>query len=140
VLKNTGGTSIKTTVYDHNFLRLVPGNGGITVTAPFTLAATNPPPADLLQITGNTVTYLRPMADRERFSFPLTGYGATADDYNIGITDPSGAGVTIKGDQPLVRLNLFSIDRVQAVEPYIAIDVAPGAQKRWSYTYTYKSN
>jgi hypothetical protein len=139
VLKNTGGIPIRTTVYDHNFLRLVPGNGGITVTVPFTLSAANPPPADLLRIAGNSVTYLRPMADKERFSFPLTGYGATADDYDIHITDTRGAGVTIKGNAPLARLNLFSIDRVQAVEPYIAIDVAPGGEKLWTYTYTYRT-
>jgi hypothetical protein len=24
-----------------------------------------------------------------------------------------------------------------AVEPYIAIDLKPGATKRWTYTYTY---
>jgi hypothetical protein len=26
-----------------------------------------------------------------------------------------------------------------AVEPYVALDVAPGAQKRWTYTYTYRN-
>jgi hypothetical protein len=139
VLRNTGSTPIKTTVYDHNFLRLASGNAGITVTVPFMLAAANAAPTDLLRIAGNTVTYLRPMADRERFSFPLTGYGTTADDYDIRISDAAGAGVAIKGDVPLVRLNLFSIDRVQAVEPYIAIEVTPGAQKQWRYTYTYRA-
>jgi hypothetical protein len=136
-LKNLGATPIATTVYDHNFLRLVPGNGGITVTAPFVFAAANPPTADLLRLGGKTITYLRPMKAGERFSFPLTGYGASASDYHFKVAAPDGASVEIKGDQPLVKLNLFSIDHVQAVEPYIAIELAPGAQTRWSYTYTY---
>ena len=137
VLTNTGSKPIVTTVYDHNFLRLAPGNDGVRVTFPFAVAAANPPAADLIAIAGNTLTYLRPMKDRERVSFPVTGFGATAADYNFRITDKSGAGVTITGDQPVTRINIFSIDRVQSVEPYIALDLAPGAQKRWRYTYTF---
>jgi len=47
--------------------------------------------------------------------------------------------VRVQGDQPITRLNIFSIDRVQSVEPYIAIDLAPGTEKRWSYTYTFST-
>ncbi|MDB5734059.1 MAG: hypothetical protein JWN16_696 [Alphaproteobacteria bacterium] len=138
VLKNTGGKPIVTTVYDHNFLRLAPGNEGVQVTFPFAVSAATPPAADLIRIAGKTLTYLRPMKDKERVSFPVTGFGATADDYDFRIADTkTGAGVTITGDQPLTRINIFSIDRVQSVEPYIAIDLAPGAQKTWRYTYTF---
>jgi hypothetical protein len=138
VLKNTGGKPIVTTVYDHNFLRLVPGNAGIQVTFPFPVSAAKPPAADLVRIAGNTLTYLRPMADRERLSFPVTGFGATASDYDFHVADTkTGAGVRITGDQPIARINIFSIDRVQSVEPYIAIDLPPGAQKTWRYTYTF---
>src|SRR5262249_42898460 len=45
VLKNTGTMPIKTTVYDHNFLRIKPGNDRVRVTFPFTVASANPPPA-----------------------------------------------------------------------------------------------
>jgi hypothetical protein len=37
----------------------------------------------------------------------------------------------------ITRLNFCSVDRVQSVEPFIAIDLEPGAEKRWSYAYTY---
>jgi hypothetical protein len=140
VLKNTGAAPISTNVYDHNFLRLVPGNGGIQVTFPFAIATATPPPADLIRLDGRTLTYLRPMADKERLSFTLTGFGANARDYDIDIADTaSGAGVRMQGDQPITRVNIFSIDRVQAVEPTIAIAVPPGAEMRWSYTYTYRA-
>jgi hypothetical protein len=137
-LTNTGSKPINTTVYDHNFLRLTPGNAGTTVTLPFPLTvATNPPPPDLIRADGNTLTYLRPMKFKERISFLVTSFGKTATDYDIAIRDTAGGGVTIKGDQPITRLNIFSIDKVQSVEPYIAIDLMPGAEKRWSYTYTF---
>ena len=47
-LKNLGAAPISTTVYDHNFLRLAPGNAGVTVTFPFAVKAATPPPADLM--------------------------------------------------------------------------------------------
>jgi len=135
-LRNTGKTQINTPVYDHNFLKLVPGNGGVTVTFPFAPAAASPPPADLARIQGKTLTYLRPMANKERISFLVTGFGQTAADYDFTIAG-GGASVRVQGDQPVTRLNIFSVDRVQSVEPYIAIDLAPDAEKTWTYTYTF---
>jgi hypothetical protein len=138
MLKNTGTRTISSNVYDHNFLRLTQGNDGIKVTFPFKPVAANPPAADLLRIDGNSLTYLRPMAYKERISFTLTGFGPTASDYDIAITDTKrGAGVRLEGDQPITRMNIFSIDTTQSTEPYIAIELAPGAQKRWRYTYTF---
>ena len=140
-LTNTGSKPINTTVYDHNFLRLTPGNAGTTVTFTFPLTvATNPPPPDLIRAEGNTLTYLRPMKFKERISFLIAGFGNTAADYDIAIRDTAGEGVTIKGDQPITRLNIFAIDKVQSVEPYIAIDLAPGEEKRWSYAYTFSAH
>ena len=137
VLKNTGTRPISSNVYDHNFLRLTPGNDGIKVTFPFQLAAATPPAADMIRIEGNTMTYLRPMAYKERISFIVTGFGASALDYDISISDRIGAGVRMVGDQPMTRINIYSIDTTQSVEPYIAIELAPGAEKRWTYTYTF---
>jgi len=138
-LKNIGAKPINTTVYDHNFLRLTQGNASTTVTFPFPLTvATNPPPTDLIRIEGKTLAYLRPMKLKERISFLVTGFGNTAADYDIAIRDAAGGGgVTITGDQPITRLNIFSIDKVQSVEPYIAIALMPGEEKRWSYTYAF---
>jgi hypothetical protein len=137
-LKNTGHTAIHTTVYDHNFLRLVQGDDGIRISFPFPVSAANPPDPGLVLIAGNTLSYLRAMKPRERISFPITGFGASAKDYDFRVTDTAtGAGVHVVGDQPLTHINIFSIDKVQAVEPYIAIDLAPGQEKRWSYRYTY---
>jgi len=138
-LRNTGRKSINTNVYNHNFLKLVHGNSGTKITFPFALSAANPPAADLMRIQGNSLTYLRSMANKERISFLLTGFGKSAADYDFTIEDTvNGGGVRVQGDQPITRLNIFSVDRVQSVEPFIAIDLAPGTEKRWSYTYTFR--
>jgi hypothetical protein len=137
-LKNTGKTAIHTTVYDHNFLRLVAGDNGIRISFPFPVAAATPPDPGLIRIAGNSLTYLRSMQPRERVSFPITGFGTDTKDYDFTVTDTaSGAGVHVVGDQPLTKINIFSIDKVQAVEPYIAIDLEPGQEKRWSYRYSF---
>lgn len=137
-LKNTGKTAIHTTVYNHNFLRLVPGDDAVRVTFPFSVMAADPPADSLMRIRGNTLTYLRPMRPKERISFPITGFGGGAEDYDFRVTDlNTGAGVHVVGDQPLTRINIFSIDKVQAVEPYIAIDLKPDQEKRWTYRYTF---
>ena len=137
-LKNTGMAAIATTVYDHNFLRLVPGGGAVTVRFPFALTPATAPPAGLARVAGNTLTYPRPLAGRERLSLPLTGYGPSASDYDFTVTDPAtGAAVRVRGDRPLIRINTFAIAQTQAVEPMIAVNVAPGAELRWTYTYDY---
>ena len=93
------------------------------------------PRDSLMRIWDNTLTWLRPMKPKERISFPVTGFGRAAQDYDFRVTDTStGAGVHVTGDQPLTRVNIFSIDKVQSVEPYIAIDLAPGQEKRWTYS------
>ena len=139
-LKNTGRSEIHTSVYDHNFLRLTPNDDGIRVTFPFQVAASDRPPAGLMRISDFGLTYLRPMKPKERVSFPITGFGATAQDYDFRITDTAnGASVHVQGDQPLTRINIFSIDKVQSVEPYIAIDLPPGQEKHWTYRYTFIS-
>jgi hypothetical protein len=137
-LRNTGQKIISTSVYDHNFLRIKPGNGGVTVTFVFEPMAANPPPSDLMRIQGNTLTYLRTMANKERISFLLNGFGNTATDYDFTVAD-GGTSVRVQGDHPITRLNVFSVDRVQSVEPYIAIVLPPGAEKTWTYTYTFAS-
>ena len=136
-LRNTGAKPIVTTVYDHNFLRLTPGNDGVRVRFPFRVAAQTPPPAGLIRLDETGFTYLRPQAYKERVSFLLTGFGSTPADYDIRITEPGGAGVTMTGDAPIVRLNVFSLDTVQSVEPFIALDVPPGGEQGWRYTYSF---
>ncbi|HEX4370827.1 MAG TPA: hypothetical protein VH019_05730 [Rhizomicrobium sp.] len=140
VLTNGGNAQLTTTVYDHNFLKLSPGNADVAVTLPFPVTPDKAPDPALVRIDGNRIAFQRPLADKEVVSFLIQGYGASPSDYDIRVDDTkTGAGMRVTGDNPLVKLNLWSIRTAMAVEPTIAIDLAPGASKHWTYVYTYKA-
>ena len=78
--------------------------------------------------------------DKERASFLIAGFGSSEADYDIKVENTkTGAAVRVTADQPLIKMNLWSVRSVMAIEPYIGIELAPGAIKRWTYTYTYKA-
>jgi len=138
VLTNLGREPIVTTVYDHNFLKLSPGNADVVITLPFAVVPGAPPDPALVKVAGNRIAYVRALKDKERASFPIGGFSGTVQDYDIRVDDTkTGAGMRVTADQPLSDLHFWSIRSVMAIEPYIAIDIPPGGTKRWSYTYTY---
>jgi len=140
VLVNTGERPISTSVYDHNFLKLSPGNADVAVTLPFPVTADNLPDPGMVRINGNRIVYVRPLVEKERASFLITGFGSSIRDYDIRVENTkTGAAVHVTADQPLTKMNLWSVRSVMAVEPYIGIELAPGATKRWTYTYTYSA-
>ena len=58
--------------------------------------------------------------------------------YEIRVENKStGAGVVITGDQPLANLGVWAVRTVVAPEPFIAINIAPGGEFRWKYTYSF---
>ena len=59
-------------------------------------------------------------------------------DHLIRIEDTrAGAGMKIQADRPLLRESLWSIRSVIAVEPFIEINVEPGAEFTWKSAYEY---
>jgi hypothetical protein len=139
-LTNRGRKPIVSTVYDHNFLVLdgrAPGPD-FTITAPFALKTARPLDPAAATIVGSKLTYAKALADRDRFSTPLQGFGATAADYNFTIEHASaGVGMRIIGDRPLSSLSLWSIRSVLALEPFIAMTIEPGAEFGWTLRYQY---
>jgi hypothetical protein len=138
ILTNRSGKTIATTVYDHNFLPLSPGNRDIVANFPFAITPDAKPDLALVRIEGNRFAYRRALTGKESVSFHVGGFGNDKKDYDIRVGNArTGAGVRVTADQPLAKINVWSIRSVMAVEPYIAIDLKPGATKRWTYTYTY---
>jgi hypothetical protein len=87
---------------------------------------------------GNKLLYSKVLEGAECYSGSFTGFGAEAKDNDIRIENKkTGAGVHIKGDRPLTRLGYWSIRTVLAPEPYIDLNIAPGRQFAWTYTYDY---
>ena len=49
----------------------------------------------------------------------------------------TGFGQRIRADQPIAKINMWSIHTTYSLEPYIAISLKPGETKRWTYTYDF---
>jgi hypothetical protein len=138
VLTNTGKKPIETAVYCHNFLSLAPGNENVALTAPFKLEAGKALAPDAAQVSGDTLKYLRPVKEGESVTTPFTGFGDKVSDYDFKVVNTAtGFGQRIRADQPLARINFWSIRTIFSWEPYIAISLKPGETKRWTYTYDY---
>jgi cytochrome c5 len=139
-LRNTGKKPIETNVYDHNFLRIdgeAPGPD-YTITTPFAIKSNRPPSQDLAEIRGNQIVYLKALANQDRVTTGMQGFGANASDYDVRIDNKkAGVGMRITGDRPLQSESLWSIRAVLAVEPFIKIAAAPGQEFTWQMTYSY---
>jgi hypothetical protein len=135
-LRNTGRKAIVSSMYNHNFLTLDPGNANIVVTLPFPATAPKPPPR--LALEGNTVRWPNPLVERESASVLLHDESRPPQPYDVKVVSArTGAGFRVTSDAPITRFNLWSIRTVMAVEPYNAVHVAPGAEQRWTYNYTF---
>jgi hypothetical protein len=137
-LKNTGDKLIVTTVYNHNFLTLSPGNEHVAITAPFAMIAEKPLQPELAQLDGKTIRYVTAVPPGQTVTSPITGFGGSADDYDFKVENTvTGFGQRIRADQPVDRINFWSVNTVLGWEPYIAIVLKPGEVKRWTYTYDF---
>lgn len=92
----------------------------------------------LASAQGNKLGYSKVLDGSECYQTSFTGFGADAKDNDIRIENKkTGAGVHITGDRPLTRFGYWSIRTVVAPEPYIDLNIAPGQQFAWTYTYDY---
>jgi hypothetical protein len=138
VLTNTGKKEIVTTVYCHNFLTLSPGSEHLVITAPFTWEALDALQPELVKLDGKNIRYIAPIPTGTTTQALMSGFGGEASDYDFTITNTkTGFGQRIRADQPMVRINMWSITPTYSLEPYIAISLKPGETKRWTYTYDF---
>jgi hypothetical protein len=138
VLRNTGSKPIETTVYNHNFLTLSPGNAHIAITAPFDLRAEKPLQPELARIEGKTLRYLAPVPGGVSVNSPIVGYGDTVSDYDFRVVNTAtGFGQRMRADQPVARINFWSVNTTLGWEPYIAISLQPGESKSWINSYDF---
>jgi hypothetical protein len=139
-LKNIGRLPIRSSVYDHNFLVLdkQPPGPDFTITLPFSVHSPQPPAAQLAEIREGRIVYLKALQNEDLVSTPVEGFGHNLRDNEIRIENRGvRAGLTISGDHPLASMYLWSIRSVLAVEPFIAMNIAPGAEFQWKWSYRY---
>ena len=138
VLTNTGKKAVDTSVYNHHFMTLSPGNDGIEMKAPFTLAHARPMPADVVRFDGAKMTYLRPLTGEEQVASDLTGFGTASSDNDFTVTNThTGYGVRLRASLPVSRLLWWSVPSTLGIEPYMDIKLKPGETKTWTHTFDY---
>jgi hypothetical protein len=138
-LVNTGEKPIETRVYDHNFLTIDHQSTGpdVVISFPF-LPVPNKAMGRLARVRGNQLVFSKDLTGHDTFDQKFTGFGNTAIDYQIQIENHStGAGVTIRGDRPLVNVEVWAVRTAVAPEPHVEIKVAAGREFTWKYTYRF---
>jgi hypothetical protein len=137
-LKNTGKKPIDTTVYNHHFMTLSPGEDGVELQAPFSLTQTRPMPADVVKMDGAHMTYLRGLTGQEQVAGDLTGFTNAVSDNDFRITaTKTGYGVRLRASMPVTRLLWWSVPSTMGIEPYMDVKLKPGEEKRWTHTLDY---
>jgi hypothetical protein len=139
-LRNTGTQPIHTSVYNHNFLYLdaQPPGPDFSITVPFALQSTRAPATPLAEIRNNEIIFPKPLAGQESVYLGLTGFNNAPKDYDIRVENRKiGAAVRIMGDRPLARLALWAIRAPLSIEPFVDIDLEPGAEFTWRITYDF---
>ena len=137
-LRNLGSKPIHTQVYNHNFARFgnAPTGAGMAVQFPAPIAGPVSSPA-LAAIDGATLRYQAALAPGDRVQLPPQPGNPQGPPGPFRVTGADGAAITVQGDTPLVRMAFWSIRRAVAVEPFVAINVEPGAEQRWSWRYSF---
>jgi hypothetical protein len=139
-LRNTGKKTIETSVYDHNFFvpdRQPPGPG-TAITLPFKIQTAQPPEDGLAEIRGKQIVYLKRLEGEQRVTAAITGFGATAKDYDVRVENAkAGIGFRVTGNRPVASMYLWSIRSVVSLEPYIDMSIQPGKEFTWKYSYEY---
>lgn len=138
-LRNTGGKTIETNQYNHNFFTIdrAPTGPDFSVGFHFTPRATQDLQG-LAAIKGNELVFQRELKPGESVFSALGGHSGKVRDYDITIENAkTGTGVRITSDIPLAKLNFWAIRTTICPEPFIDVVIAPGQQKRWTYRYEF---
>ena len=116
-----------------------PTGPNISTTFPYEVSAEGKGFGTIAEAQNKSITYNRTLAKGENvFTAGVQGIAATAENYDFTIRNlKSGAGVHIKGDQPLEKLVYWSNPNTSCPEPYIRLSAQPGETIRWNITYAF---
>lgn len=137
-LKNTGKKAIDTSVYNHHFMTLSPGENGVELQTRFPITPARPMPSYVVRIDGSHMIYLRGLSGQEQVAGDLSGFSNAAGDNDFRITNTkTGYGVRLRADLPVTRLLWWSVPSTMGIEPYMDIKLRPGEEKHWTHTLDY---
>jgi len=143
-LKNTGTKAIESEVFDHNFpvLDKEPTGPNMQTVFPFEIKPDGQGMkgwGTIGKTSGRILNFTRELTKKEQVYSPnFLGLTGTAKDYDFKIENlKTGAGMHIKGDQPLEKLVYWACSTTACPEPYIKISVAPGKEMKWNINYDF---
>ncbi|MBC8164906.1 MAG: hypothetical protein H7Y20_03415 [Bryobacteraceae bacterium] len=139
-LRNTGKKPIATQQYNHNFFVMDGQPTGPEASAqfPFTLKADKPVNPELASVEGGKISYKRELEKGQSVFAEFTGYSGSASEFDVKVENKkAGTGVRIVGDRPIAKLYYWSIRTTLCPEVYIDLQVDPGKETKWKYTYTF---
>lgn len=139
-LRNTGSKPIATAQYNHNFFVIdgQPSGPGNRVQFAFPLKADQFNSGEAAEVRGKEILYLKELATGESLYGEFQGFGRNASDYDIRLEHgKAGAGVHITGSLPISKVVFWSIRTTFCPEAYVDINVAPGAELKWTYAYEF---
>jgi hypothetical protein len=90
------------------------------------------------RVEGKKIVYDRELQTGQSASSLITGYSSDATSYDFVVENrKTGVGVEQTGDQPISRINFWSIRTTICPEAYIHLKIAPGETARWTIRYRF---
>ena len=142
-LTNRGRKPIVTDVYNHNFFNVDADPVGPNYAAefPHDLAANTLSGrwAELVRLDGRRLT-LAGVIDRDHVQARVTGYKPGTDPYRFTLTHrPSGVKLAVTGSgAPLAKMNVWAVAGCLCPEPFVTLDIKPGATAEWAVGYEFE--
>lgn len=143
-LTNKGEHRIETEVYNHNFFFLDSLNigPGYVVRFPFKLVGKGKVHGvgKFVELKGDKIVFIKKLGKKDYvYIGEITGFtNHKGNGYEIWIENThSGAAVKITCDRPMSRLVFWSARKAVCPEPYIDLDMAPGATVDWTIKYDF---
>ncbi|WP_299529537.1 hypothetical protein [Ulvibacterium sp.] len=142
-LTNNGDNKIATEVYNHNFFFLDSLNigPGYVVRFPFKIVSQGKINGveKFVKIEGKEIEFIKKLGKKDYvYIGEITGFDNNGSGYEIWVENrSSGAAVKITCDRPISRLVFWSAQKAVCPEPYIDLDIAPGATATWTITYDF---
>ena len=139
-LTNIGTKPFRTQVYNHNFTRFDGLDSGppLSIETPWQLGPVPAKAIGLAETDGGTIRLAKPLPAGAVVSLPVPAVPADVASARF-VFRGAGAAVSISGDHPLARAQIWAIRKAVAVEPFILLDLPPGASRTWTWDYRFSA-
>jgi hypothetical protein len=136
-LTNIGSRPLRQTHYCHNFTVIdgQPVGRGYSLELPYRPALSEVR-GNTLAVDGTRIVLTKDPGPVEEFFGLVKGFGGDAADNRVTVRGADAA-LVISGDGPMVRFQVWGNGRTLCPEPFVDIELAPGAHRSWAIRYEF---